>query len=63
MRRRDVLKAREDEEWEVISASKLLSREGPLPGFEERKKKKIDLEQELKVLNAAYFYQRQNTNW
>ncbi|CAM6113757.1 unnamed protein product [Calypogeia fissa] len=47
--RKDVVNAREDEEWAVIGASKALSREGPLPGFEQKKKKKIDLEQELKA--------------
>ncbi|BBN15334.1 cytochrome c oxidase assembly protein subunit 16 [Marchantia polymorpha subsp. ruderalis] len=47
--RKDVANARDDRQWEAIAQQRSLSREGPLADFESKKKKHIDLEEELKA--------------
>ncbi|KAL2628800.1 hypothetical protein R1flu_013486 [Riccia fluitans] len=47
--RKEVINAREDQEWDAIAAQRSLTREGPLADYELKKKKHIDLEEELKA--------------
>ncbi|KAL2628811.1 hypothetical protein R1flu_013497 [Riccia fluitans] len=46
---KEVVNAREDQEWAAIAAQRSLTQEGPLADFKLKKKKHIDLEEELKA--------------
>lgn len=54
--RKDVLSARDEREWASIAANQALSREGAIAGAVVSKKKKpLDLEEELRVRSSFIF--------
>lgn len=55
--RKDVLSARDEREWQSISATQSLSREGPLTAAQKRKKP-LDLEEELRVSSSSLSYRK-----
>ncbi|KAJ7287992.1 hypothetical protein O6H91_01G051300 [Diphasiastrum complanatum] len=50
--RKDVVQAHDDLDWEVIAATKALTKEGPMKDQSKPTKRTIDLEEELKVLQG-----------